>query len=240
MSTGEALVVFTPSGRRGRFARETSVLDAARALGVDVDSICGGVGICGRCQVTVSEGVNAKHAIESRVDHLSARGPMETDYRGARPLREGARLGCAAKVLGDVVIDVPPESQVHRQVVRKEADAHPIEVDPVVRLAYVEVAEPDLAAPSGDLRRLEEALERGFWWRGLSVDHHVLASLQRVLREARWKVTVAVHDDAAITGMWYSPPPTSENIAPLLYSSIVLSRITPFSGTVMSPFGFSA
>ncbi len=65
-----SLIVFTPSGRRGRFDEGTSVLDAARSLGVDLDSVCGGRGICGRCQVVVSEGSFAKHGIESRADHL--------------------------------------------------------------------------------------------------------------------------------------------------------------------------
>src|SRR5207248_5971747 len=38
----DALIVFTPSGKRGRFALGTPVLNAARALGVDIDSVCGG------------------------------------------------------------------------------------------------------------------------------------------------------------------------------------------------------
>ena len=76
------------------------------------------------------------------------------------------------------MIDVPPESQVHRQVVRKEADAHPIEVDPVVRLYYVEVEEPDLASPTSDLGRLREALEREWGLTGLVVDAQS-SSLQR-------------------------------------------------------------
>ncbi len=54
---GDALIVFTPSGRRGRFAQGTTVLDAARSLGVDIDSVCGGRGICGRCQV--SQGIGS-------------------------------------------------------------------------------------------------------------------------------------------------------------------------------------
>ena len=45
------LVVFSPSGRRGRFEAGTPVLDAARELGVDLDSVCGGRALCGRCQV---------------------------------------------------------------------------------------------------------------------------------------------------------------------------------------------
>ena len=68
-AVSDALVVFTPSGRRGRFARGTSVLDAARRLGVDLDSVCGGRGICGRCQVTVAEGEHAKHGITCTAAH---------------------------------------------------------------------------------------------------------------------------------------------------------------------------
>jgi uncharacterized 2Fe-2S/4Fe-4S cluster protein (DUF4445 family) len=40
--TQDALVIFTPSGKRGRFALGTPVLTAARQLGVDLDSVCGG------------------------------------------------------------------------------------------------------------------------------------------------------------------------------------------------------
>ena len=119
----DSLVIFTPSGRRGQFAPGTSVLDAARRLGVDLDSVCGGRGICGRCQVEVSEGEHAKHGIVSAADHLSPAGELERRYAAERGLAEGRRLGCTATVAGDLVIDVPPESQLYRQVVRKEADA---------------------------------------------------------------------------------------------------------------------
>ena len=199
---GEALVVFTPSGKRGRVAQGTDLLAAARSLGVDLDSVCGGRGICGRCQVVVSEGEFAKHGLSSRADHLTAFSEPEQHYRDRSGLAADRRLGCHARVVGDLVIDVPPESQIHRQVVRKEADAHRIEVDPVVRLHYVEVREPDLANQSGDLQRLMEALERDWSLTGLSCDAHVLASLQHALRQGAWTATVAVHDGAAITAIW--------------------------------------
>ena len=197
-----ALVVFTPSGRRGRVERGTTVLDAARRLGVDLDSVCGGRGICGRCQVEVSEGEHAKHGIVSAAAHLSPVAEVERAYAAERGLADGRRLGCTALVQGDVVVDVPPESQVYRQVVRKEADERPIEIDPVVRLHYVKVAEPELASPSGDLRRLREALTREWGLAGLRFDGHVLQELQRTLRAGGWRVTVAVHDGAVITGLW--------------------------------------
>ena len=42
-------------------------------------------------------------------------------------------------VEGDLVVDVPASSQVHRQVVRKAAESRVITLDPVVHLHYVEV-----------------------------------------------------------------------------------------------------
>jgi uncharacterized 2Fe-2S/4Fe-4S cluster protein (DUF4445 family) len=200
--TSEALVVFTPSGRRGRFEHGTTLLDAARRLGVDLDSVCGGRGICGRCQVEVSEGEHAKHGITSSASHLTPADEVEARYDAERGLAGGRRLGCIAAVAGDLVVDVPPESQLYRQVVRKEADAHPIEIDPVVRLYYVEVESAELGGSSGDVRRVREALVREWDVDGLAADPHVLPSVQPALHAGEGTVTVAVHDGDTITGIW--------------------------------------
>jgi len=195
-------VVFTPSGRRGELPDGASVLDAARALGVDLDSVCGGRGICGRCQVVPMAGSFPKHGITSAPDHLIAFTEPEGRYRERDGLAEDRRLGCHAKVCGDLVIDVPPESQIHRQVVRKEADAHAIEVDPIVRLHYVEVSAPSLEHSSGDLQRLFDALERDWLLTGLEVDPIVLPGLQKTLRAGGWTATVAVRDGSLITAVF--------------------------------------
>ncbi|CAN5298801.1 ASKHA domain-containing protein [soil metagenome] len=202
MSEPDALVVFTPSGRRGRFEHGLTVLDAARRLGVDLDSVCGGRGICGRCQVEVDEGEHAKHGITSSASHLSEVNEVERTYAAERGLAATRRLGCVAHIAGDLVIDVPAESQLYRQVVRKEADAHPIEVDPVVRLYYVEVEEPRLESPTSDATRLREALAREWALERLELDVHVLDDLQQTLRAGDWRVTVAVHDGRSITAVW--------------------------------------
>ena len=125
-------IVFTPSGLNGTVADGTTVLAAARLLGADLDSVCGGRGVCGRCQVTPGVGAFAKWAIEAVDESLSAPGDTELDYRGARPLGPDNRLGCAAAICGDVVVDVPATSQVHRQVVRKDLDLPEIRIDPLV------------------------------------------------------------------------------------------------------------
>ncbi len=162
----DARVVFTPSGKRGYFPVGTPVLQAAQALGVDVDSVCGGRGICGRCQVVQSTGNFPKHSINSKSENISQLSEVEKAYadRPKKNLKDGRRLSCATQILGDCVIDVPPDSQVHQQIVRKEADAFDIEIIPPVQLHYVEVWKPNMHDPSGDLRRLREALERE--WQG--------------------------------------------------------------------------
>ncbi|KGB82981.1 drug:proton antiporter [Rhodovulum sp. NI22] len=189
------LVIFTPSGKRGRFPLGTPVLTAARQLGVDLDSVCGGRGICSKCQVSPSYGDFSKHGVRVADDALSPVNAVEERYDRLRGLKPGRRLGCQATIQGDVVIDVPPESQVHKQVVRKEATARTITMDPATRLCLVQVEEPDMHEPSGDFERLQKALSAQWGIEGLTAPLPVLSRLQPILRKGNWQVTVAIHHD---------------------------------------------
>lgn len=198
----DALVVFTPSGKRGRFPVGTPLLQAARTLGVDVDSVCGGRALCGRCQVLVMEGDFAKHGVNSRASNVSPLSAAEQSYARRKSLPAGHRLSCSSRIEGDLVVDVPPGSQVHRQVVRKAADSRVITLDPVVHLHYVEVQQPDMHDPSGDLQRLMKALREEWDLKDLECDLQVLQTFQATLRAGEWKVTAAVHAGSRIIGLW--------------------------------------
>ena len=207
-NTGSQLaqVVFTPSGRRGHFPIGTSVLDAARALGVYVESACGGRAICGRCQVRQSEGEFAKLKITSDASHLSGFTEMEANFAEAEGMRLDRRLGCQARILADVVIDIPADSQMHNQIVRKRAETRRLPVDPSIRMFHVKVQEPDMHNPMGDLERILEALRDQHGVTVIGADYVLLTRLQRVLREANWQVTVTVFMDGyeppRIMGIW--------------------------------------
>ncbi len=206
MSEESAYIVFMPSGRRGRFEVGTPVLQCARRLGVDLDSVCGGRGMCGRCQVLVSEGEFAKHDISSSQQCLSGVTEAEIKFAQWKGLKSGRRLSCNARLLRDGIIGVPPESQVHRQIVRKRAEVRAIEIDPVVKSYYVEVAKPDIHHPSGDFQRLEDALKREWDVELHDTDLYVLRRMQKALRDGDWKVTVAVRHSLdrydEIVGLW--------------------------------------
>jgi uncharacterized 2Fe-2S/4Fe-4S cluster protein (DUF4445 family) len=170
-------VVFTPSGLDGEVAPGTTVLQAARELGVDLDSVCGGRGICGRCQVACSPGSFPKWAIENDEQSLSPWGETEEAYQQRRGMKPERRLGCCAVIQDDVVLDVPPESQVHRPVVRKSLDLSDVMLDPAVHLYYIELPPSVLgdAESMSDLvvAELQSAHRR-------TVTHLSLSALQQV------------------------------------------------------------
>jgi len=237
-AAADPLVIFTPSGRRGRVRSGMTVLDAARALGVDIDSVCGGRGICGRCQVQQSVGRFPKHGIESRSEHLSPFSSVEVEYRDVRGLESGRRLSCVAHVHGDVVIDVPPESQVYRQVVRKGLDIRDFHIDPVVRLHHVHVALPELASPSGELVRLQEALEAEWGLTDLETDLQVIRALQPALQDGQWAVTVAIHDGRTISAVWPGLHEKAYGVAIDVGSTTIAGHLSDLSdGAVLASDG---
>jgi uncharacterized 2Fe-2S/4Fe-4S cluster protein (DUF4445 family) len=134
-----ARVVFTPSGLDGHVEAGTSVLQAARDLGVDLDSVCGGRGICGRCQIAFHPGTYSKWQIDVADAALSPFTDTEQSYVERKGLKPDRRLGCCALITADAVFDVPPESQVHRPVVRKSLDLSDVLIDPNVSIAYLEL-----------------------------------------------------------------------------------------------------
>lgn len=192
----DPLVLFMPSGKRGRFPVGTPVLDAARQLGVYVESVCGGRATCGRCQIEVQEGNFAKHKIVSSNDHISPKGAKEERYERVRGLPERRRLSCSAQILGDLVIDVPQDTVINAQTIRKDADTRVIARDTAIRMCYVEIEEPDMHKPLGDLDRLKIALMKDWGLKNLEFDFYLLPQVQGILRKGNWAATAAIHKDA--------------------------------------------
>ncbi|MEQ9329569.1 MAG: ASKHA domain-containing protein, partial [Rhodospirillales bacterium] len=211
---------------------------AARSLGVDVDSVCGGRGLCGRCQVDINEGRFAKFGVTSDPSHLSEAGAVELRYAEKRGLKEGRRLSCSAMIEGDVVVDVPETSQVHRQMIRKRAEARVIEIDPVVRLHYVEVRQPDMHDPTGDLQRLYQALEEQWDIRNLRIDRPALQSLQKKLRAGNWNVTTAVRNGRELIHVWPGFRDRAFGLAIDVGSTTIAAHLTDLtSGDVVAAVG---
>jgi len=196
-ANGDHQVIFMPSGRRGQARAGETLLDAARQLGVEIESICGGRLTCAKCRVRIEEGHFAKHAIDSAAAHVSPADAREESLLASAPDGDGAayRLACASHVCGDVLVYVPEESRAHKQVIRKSATARVIDVAPAVRQLYVEVDPAELGEHRGDWGRLQAALAAQWQLTGLTIDLPALRRLQPALRAGHWAVTVILWQD---------------------------------------------
>ena len=180
------LVVFQPSGKRGYIEEGKTLLEAARELGVDIESICGGKLICGKCAVEVEDSAKAKK------QSLTPPSEEELSVLSKKGLGGNYRLACNARVRGEVVAYVPETSRRTRQIIRKAIRKRVIPVKPAIRKCYVELSAPGLDDLRADSERLLDELRQSHSLTGLSIDYQALCELPDVLRSANWKVTVSV------------------------------------------------
>ena len=188
----QSKVIFQPSGRRGNVDEGITVKQASQELGVEIEGICGEKATCGKCKIRVEEGFFAKYGVESGRDNLS---PLNEDEKKLLTLQQqegGYRLSCQARIHGDVVVFVPEESRLGKQIVHKEAREIAIELKPSVRKYYVEITPPTLDDALGCWERLQAELAKRFALNGLVIDYQVLRGLQSVVHLDDWKVTVSI------------------------------------------------
>lgn len=168
-------VLFLPSGQKGEFAVGTHLLDAARELGIGIESICGGTGACAKCKCQVLDGTfddeghelsmshmvtaATRHGIRSRESHVSPVSDHERKLTRKHHYKNGERLSCQARVQGDVVVFIPEEARVREAIVRKAAGKAVAVRDPVTRKYYAVVPAPTLEDHRGDWERLRDALK---------------------------------------------------------------------------------
>ena len=228
--TSPTTVVFMPSGLRGNFSAGTTLLAAARSLGVDIDSVCGGRGICGRCQVTIADGEFAKLGIQSGTEHLADLAENEIRYNGRKGLLPGGRLSCSARLAGDIVIDVPAQSQIHRQIIRKRTNARNVQINPIIRPLYLDLKEFLSDSPVDQIRK---ALKEQ-WQIEATVQDNV--AIQATGQEEN--LTVALREEKRVIASW---PNFRDNLAGLsvdIGSTTVAAQLSNLgSGEIMSEAG---
>ena len=194
----KAKVIFQPSGTRGEIKKGLSIIEASRELGVDIEILCGEKRVCGKCKVRIEEGSFEKFGIHSTLKNVSPWQEEEKKFINEDQKREGYRLGCCAKVEGDLLIFVPEESRAGKQVVSKAARDIHIEWNPAVKYYYVEVAEPTFESSTADLERILDELNKKYRLSDLDIDYLAAQRLPSQLREGLWKITVAVWMDKEI------------------------------------------
>jgi uncharacterized 2Fe-2S/4Fe-4S cluster protein (DUF4445 family) len=186
------LVIFQPSGSRGNIDDGKTIMEASRELGVDIEGLCGENATCGKCKVRIEEGYFEKYGVESKITSVSPESAGDKKFLKPQQLHENYRIACQTKIYGDIVVFVPEESRTGKQIVRKEATARDIKLNPAVRKYYIEMAEATLHDTTGDFERIQAKLTEQYGLEELTIDYQVLLSLQHLVREGNWKITVSV------------------------------------------------
>lgn len=194
----EHTIIFQPSGRRGRVPEGTTILDAARRLGVGIEAVCGEQLVCGKCRVRVMEGSFPKENITSSMKHLSDLDEKEIKVLKRKDSDENIRLACSTRIKGDVLVFVPEASRTGKQVVSKAAGVIKVKLKPAVMKYYVELPQPSLDDPLGDFERLEKALAKSYRLKALTIDYRALQRLPDAIRKGDWNVTVTVWNKSEI------------------------------------------
>ena len=142
MSEGTAKVIFQPEGKRGEVEKGISLIEASRRLGADIESVCGGKGVGGKCKVRVMEGHFSKMGVSSGKSHVSRWQEQEGRFNTEKEKKDGYRLACCAKVKGDLLVFVTEESRSGKQVVSKGGRDIPNNLNPGVKCYCVDLIPP--------------------------------------------------------------------------------------------------
>jgi len=97
-----------PIGRRIEIEPGVTLLGASQFAGVELVSICGGIGTCEGCRIRLVKGKLTPPTLEEQAVFSS------------EDLANGMRLACQAIPLSDCGIDIPPESLTTAQRLQVE------------------------------------------------------------------------------------------------------------------------
>jgi uncharacterized 2Fe-2S/4Fe-4S cluster protein (DUF4445 family) len=202
MDNKKYMVIFQPSARRGLVEEGTNLIEASRQLGVDIEALCGEKKVCGKCKVRIEEGFYEKFGITSSRSNASEWQEEEDKFFTPEQKEEGYRLGCVAKVEGDLLVFVPEEARAGKQVVSKAARDIHIDWNPAVKIYHVQVEPPVFEEPTGDFERVCRELEKNHGLKDLTADWNALKKLPSTLRDGKWSVTIAVWMDKEVINFW--------------------------------------
>ncbi|MCO1604042.1 ASKHA domain-containing protein [Desulfosporosinus nitroreducens] len=196
-------VIFQPSGRRGTVKKGSSLLEAARKLGVDIESPCGGTKCCGKCKVKIDEGYVDELSAETHISHVSQLTENEKDRLQPQEISEKYRLACCTQIEGDILVFVPEESRSTQQVVLETGKDRVLRVNPAVRNYFVEMIPASLEDHRDDSERLKSALLDRYSHldKELSIDYTVLLSLPVTVRKGKWSVTATLWKEQVVIAL---------------------------------------
>jgi uncharacterized 2Fe-2S/4Fe-4S cluster protein (DUF4445 family) len=180
-------IAFQPLGLRDQFSKKQSILECAQKMGIDLVSLCGGNGTCGKCKVQVIKG------------DASAPTQNEQDALTHEAISHGYHLACQTFAKSDMVVHVPAESLSALQRLQVEGMEIPFTPDPLIQSYDLIPAAPSLSDLRGDDIRVMDTLAEQHGVYCDTMDEALLHALSPALRSYNWHVSASVRGDEVIS-----------------------------------------
>ena len=178
-------VCFTPSGRQFKGEFGDTLLQVAQDAGVAIRSLCGGYGQCHQCWIEVSEGEHSKFGVKCDPENVSAVTRLEKQLIQDNPTYKGKRLACQSCIQGDLVIDVPEDSQEHKAYISKKNAAQTYSISSSISLIDCTLDEATLDEnPSASENLISQLTKQGI---KANIDFNLLRDLQPLIHECKGK-----------------------------------------------------
>ena len=193
-------VCFTPSGRQFKGEFGDTLLQVAQDAGVAIRSLCGGYGQCHQCWIEVSEGEHSKFGVNCKPENVTGVTKLEKQLIIDNPTYKGKRLACQSCIQGDLVIDVPEESQEHKAYISKKNAKQNYSVASAISLIECTLDESTLDEnPSASENLIAQLEKQGI---DAKIDFNLLRGLQPLIHETKGNLTVAVRDNKQIVAAY--------------------------------------
>ena len=193
-------VCFTPSGRQFKGEFGDTLLQVAQDAGVAIRSLCGGYGQCHQCWIEVSEGEHSKFGVNCKPENVTGVTKLEKQLIIDNPTYKGKRLACQSCIQGDLVIDVPEESQEHKAYISKKNAKQNYSVESAISLIECTLDESTLDEnPSASENLIAQLEKQGI---DAKIDFNLLRGLQPLIHETKGNLTVAVRDNKQIVAAY--------------------------------------
>ena len=193
-------VCFTPSGRQFKGEFGDTLLQVAQDAGVAIRSLCGGYGQCHQCWIEVSEGEHSKFGVNCKSENVTGITKLEKQLIIDNPSYKGKRLACQSCIQGDLVIDVPEESQEHKAYISKKNAKQNYSVASAISLIECTLEESTLDEnPSASENLIAQLEKQGI---EATIDFNLLRGLQPLIHETKGNLTVAIRDNEQIVAAY--------------------------------------
>jgi len=193
------LVDFEPISRRIPLSLNKNFYELLIKNGIQITSICGGLGTCGKCKILIQKGLK----------FLNAPTDFERKIFSKNELESGWRLACQTIPKKENIQEIkknrppqfriflPDELLVEDFKILTAGTHKKVNINPAIKKIFVSVKKPSLEEPIPDFERVINSLENASNNLYL-IEKSVLKELPNILRINNHEITIAIWNDKKI------------------------------------------